>query len=60
MAGAMSRRGNCYDNAPMECSCSLFKQRAATSKILIRVEAIEATTEYNEIYYDLERTQERL
>lgn len=61
MKPSMSRKGNCYDNAPMESFWGTLKnelvhhQRYAT-----RAEAIREITEYIEIFYNRERRQKRL
>ena len=58
---SMSRRGNCYDNAPMESFWGTLKnelvyhQRYAT-----RQQAIREITEYIEIFYNRQRRQARL
>jgi putative transposase len=61
MKSSMSRRGNCYDNAPMESFWGTLKnelvhhQRYAT-----RQQAIREIAEYIEIFYNRERRQKRL
>jgi putative transposase len=61
MVASMSRRGNCYDNAPMESFWGLLKNELVHhEKFKTRAEAIEAITEYIEIFYRRERTQARL
>jgi putative transposase len=58
---SMSRRGNCYDNAPMESFWGTLKnelvyhQRYAT-----RQQTIREITEYIEIFYNRQRRQARL
>jgi len=58
---SMSRKGNCYDNAPMESFWGTLKnelvyhQRYAT-----RQQAIQEITEYIEIFYNRQRRQARL
>lgn len=58
---SMSRRGNCYDNAPMESFWGTLKnelvyhQRYAT-----RAQAIREIAEYIEIFYNRQRRQKRL
>jgi len=58
---SMSRKGNCYDNAPMESFWGTMKnelvyhQRYAT-----REQAIREITEYIEIFYNRQRRQKRL
>ena len=57
----MSRRGNCYDNAPIESFWGMLKnelvhhRRSAT-----RHEAMQEITEYIEIFYNRQRRQKRL
>lgn len=61
MLPSMSRRGNCYDNAPMESFWAtlktelVFHRRYATRK-----EAEQDITEYIELFYNRMRTQEKL
>jgi transposase InsO family protein len=61
MKSSMSRKGNCYDNAPMESFWGTLKnelvyhQRYAT-----REQAIREITEYIEIFYNRQRVQARL
>ena len=61
MHASMSRRGNCYDNAPMESFWGTLKtelvhhQRYAT-----RAQAQRAITEYIEIFYNRQRRHSRL
>ena len=61
MRASMSRKGNCYDNAPMESFWGTLKnelvyhQRYAT-----RDEAIREVTEYIEVFYNRQRRQARL
>jgi putative transposase len=61
MKASMSRKGNCYDNAPMESFWGTLKnelvyhQRYAT-----REQAIREITEYIEIFYNRQRRQARL
>lgn len=61
MTASMSRRGNCYDNAPMESFWGLLKNELVHQrKFKTRAEATQAITEYIEIFYRRERTQARL
>ena len=61
MVASMSRRGNCYDNAPMESFWGLLKNELVHHrKFKTRAEATQAITEYIEIFYRRERTQARL
>ncbi len=61
MRASMSRRGNCYDNAPIESFWGslknelIYHQRFAT-----RVQAKLAISEYIEMFYNRQRTQARL
>lgn len=61
MRASMSRRGNCYDNAPIESfwgslkSELIYHQRFAT-----REQARLAIAEYIEMFYNRQRTQARL
>jgi putative transposase len=61
MKPSMSRKGNCYDNAPMESFWGTIKneliyhQRYGT-----REQAIREITEYIEIFYNRQRRQKRL
>jgi transposase InsO family protein len=61
MKASMSRKGNCYDNAPMESFWGTLKnelvyhQRYAT-----REQAIREITEYIDIFYNRQRRQARL
>jgi transposase InsO family protein len=61
MKASMSRKGNCYDNAPMESFWGTLKnelvyhQRYAT-----REQAIREITEYIEIFYNRQRRQAKL
>jgi len=61
MVSSMSRRGNCYDNAPMESFWGTLKQELVHHrKYRSRQEAINDITEYIEIFYNRQRRQERL
>ena len=61
MLASMSRKGNCYDNAPMESFWGSLKnelihhQRYAT-----RADAETAIKEYIEIFYNRQRRHSRL
>lgn len=61
MRASMSRRGNCYDNAPIESFWGslknelIYHQRFAT-----REQARLAIAEYIEMFYNRQRTQARL
>ena len=57
----MSRRGNCFDNAPIESFWrSLKNQLVYHRKFVTRHQAQKEITEYIEIFYNRQRTQERL
>ena len=61
MVASMSRRGNCYDNAPMEIFWGLLKNELVHyRRFNTRDEAIQAITEYIEIFYKRQRKQVRL
>jgi len=61
MKASMSRKGNCYDNAPMESFWGTLKQELVHHKIYrTRQEAIQDITEYIEIFYNRQRKQKRL
>ena len=58
---SMSRKGNCYDNAPMESFWGTLKQELVHHKIYrTRQEAIQDITEYIEVFYNRQRKQKRL
>jgi putative transposase len=61
MVVSMSRRGNCYDNAPMESFWGLLKNELVHHRrFKTHAEAIQAITEYIEIFYKRQRKQARL
>jgi putative transposase len=61
MAASMSRRGNCYDNAPMESFWGVLKNELVHHRrFATRAEAVAAITEYIEIFYRRQRKQARL
>ena len=61
MRASMSRKGNCYDNAPMESFWGTLKNELAHHRRYeTRAEAINEITEYIEIFYNRERRQKRL
>jgi putative transposase len=61
MRPSMSRRGNCYDNAPMESFWGTLKNELVYHHhYRTREEAIEQITEYIEVFYNRERRQKRL
>jgi putative transposase len=61
MRASMSRKGNCYDNAPMESFWGTLKSELVHHRRYeTRTEAVEEITEYIEIFYNRQRSQERL
>lgn len=61
MRASMSRKGNCYDNAPMESFWGILKnEQAHQCHYATRQEAILDITEYIEIFYNRQRRQARL
>lgn len=61
MAASMSRKGNCYDNAPMESFWGTLKNELVHHRhYMSRQEAIEDITEYIEVFYNRQRKQARL
>jgi transposase InsO family protein len=58
---SMSRKGNCYDNAPMESFWGTLKQELVHHRrYSTRQEAIRDITEYIEVFYNRQRRQARL
>ena len=61
MRASMSRKGNCYDNAPMESFWGTLKNELTHhKKYKSREEAIKDIKEYIEIFYNRQRIQEKL
>lgn len=61
MIASMSRKGNCYDNAPMENFFGILKSELTHHRIYrTRLEAIWEITEYIEVFYNRQRRQTRL
>ena len=61
MKASMSRRGNCYDNAPMESFWGTLKNELIHHRrYRTREEAIKEITEYIEVFYNRQRRQARL
>jgi transposase InsO family protein len=61
MKASMSRKGNCYDNAPMESFWGTLKQELVYHRrYTSRRQAIQDITEYIEIFYNRLRRQARL
>lgn len=58
---SMSRKGNCYDNAPMESFWGMLKQELIYQcRFRTRQEARQAITEYIELFYNRQRIQAKL
>ena len=61
MKASMSRKGNCYDNAPMESFWGTLKSELVHHRhYKTREEAIKDITEYIEVFYNRQRRQTRL
>ena len=61
LRASMSRKGNCFDNAPMESFWGTLKQELVHHhRYRTRQEAIRDITEYIEIFYNRQRRQARL
>ncbi len=61
MKASMSRKGNCYDNAPMESFWGTLKSELVHHRrYRSRQEAIQEITEYIEVFYNRQRKQARL
>lgn len=61
MEASMSRKGNCYDNAPMESFWGTLKNELVHHRrYRTREEAIREITEYIEVFYNRQRCQKRL
>jgi putative transposase len=61
MTMSMSRKGDCYDNAPMESFWgSLKNELVHHHRFTTRADARQAITEYIEIFYNRQRKQARL
>lgn len=61
MQSSMSRKGNCYDNAPMESFWGTLKNELIHHRrYQTRQEAIQEIREYIEIFYNRQRRQKRL
>jgi transposase InsO family protein len=61
MKASMSRKGDCYDNAPMESFWGTLKNELTHHhRYKTRTEAIREITEYIEVFYNRQRRQERL
>ena len=61
MQASMSRKGNCYDNAPMESFWGILKTELVHHRrYKTRREAIREITEHIEVFYNRQRRQKRL
>jgi putative transposase len=61
MTASMSRRGNCYDNAPMESFWGILKSELTHHRhYKTRQEAIREISEHIEVFYNRLRRQRRL
>jgi transposase InsO family protein len=61
MTSSMSRKGNCYDNAPIESFWGILKNELVHhQRYNTRDEAMRAIREYIEIFYNRQRRQKRL
>lgn len=61
LKASMSRKGNCFDNAPMESFWGTLKQELVHHRhYRSRKEAIQDITEYIEIFYNRQRRQGKL
>ena len=61
MKASMSRKGNCYDNAPMESFWGTLKSELIHHRHYVtRQQAIGEITEYIEVFYNRLRRQARL
>jgi len=61
MRVSMSRKGNCYDNAPMESFRGTLKNELVYHRrYATREQAIREITEYIEVFYNRQRRQKRL
>jgi transposase InsO family protein len=61
LTASMSRKGNCFDNAPMESFWGTLKQELVHHRrYRTRQEVIQDITEYIEVFYNRQRRQVRL
>ena len=61
MSASMSRKGDCYDNAPMESFWGTLKNELVHHRCYgTRREAVREITEYIEVFYNRQRRQARL
>ena len=61
MRASMNRKGDCYDNAPMESFWGVLKSELVHhTHYKTREEAVREITEYIEVFYNRQRRQARL
>ena len=61
MRASMSKKGDCYDNAPMESFWGTLKNELVYhSHYRTREQAIREITEHIEVFYNRQRRQARL
>lgn len=61
MKASMSKKGDCYDNAPMESFWGMLKNELVYHRrYRTREEAVREIAEHIEIFYNRQRTQRRL
>jgi len=61
MRASMSRKGNCYDNAPVESFWGTLKNELVHHRRYeTRAEAVREITEYIDLFYNRQRRQARL
>jgi putative transposase len=61
MQSSMSRKGNCYDNAPIESFWGILKSELVHhQRYVTRQQAVNDITECIEIFYNRQRRQKRL
>lgn len=61
MRASMSRKGNCYDNAPIESFWGVLKNELVHHRrFATRSDAMREITEYIELFYNRKRCQQRL
>jgi putative transposase len=60
MTVSMSRKGNCWDNAPVESFWGSLKNELVHHiRFATQQQAIQEITEYIEVFYDRQRKQAR-
>jgi transposase InsO family protein len=61
MKSSTSRKGNCYDNAPIESFWGTLKNELVNRhKYESREAAVQDITEYIEVFYNRQKKQKRL